>query len=45
MTRDNEENYSVDEELQKVVEKYTREIFDKATITASCNRAESKKME
>jgi hypothetical protein len=38
MTREDEESYDVDEELQKVVDKYRKEIFDRAKGTA-CNNS------
>ncbi len=34
MIREDEESYDVDEELQKVVDKYRKEIFDRAKVTA-----------
>jgi len=41
LTRADEDSYDVDEELQKVVDKYLREIFDEDTIVAAQNRAEA----
>jgi hypothetical protein len=35
MTREDEESYDVDDELQKVVDKYRKEILDRARVTAS----------
>ncbi len=41
LNRADEESYDVDEELQKVVDKYLREVFDNDTITAAQTRAEA----
>ena len=35
MTREDEEGYDVDEELQKVVDKYRKEVLDRAKVTVS----------
>jgi hypothetical protein len=35
MNREDEESYDVDEELQKVVDKYRKEVSDRAKVTAS----------
>jgi hypothetical protein len=41
LTRADEDSYDVDEELQKVVDKSLREIFDEDTIVAAQSRAEA----
>ena len=35
MNREDEESYDVDEELQKLIDKYRKEVLDKAKVTAS----------
>jgi hypothetical protein len=41
LTRADEESYDVDEELQKVVDKYLKEVFVEDTIIAAQNGAEA----
>ncbi len=45
MSRSEKENYDVNEELQKVVYKYLRGVFDEDTINAARGRGEAQEIE